>query len=196
MRKQCLAFTAFLTGLPGIVLASPEAAAAAQNSPFAGDFGTALWTLVIFGAVLWVLSKYAWGPILDALQGREQFIRDSLEQAKRQRDEAEQRLKEYEEKLAAARTETAAILDEARRDAEALKVREGDRTKAEADKLLDRAKREIEIAKDTAIKDLYSRAAVLATSAAARILEREISPSDHERLIADSIAAIEQMKTN
>ncbi len=196
MRKHCLAFTALLTGFPGIALASPEAAGTEQSSPFAGDFGTALWTLVIFGAVLWVLSKYAWGPILDALQGREQFIRDSLEQAKRQRDEAEQRLKEYEEKLADARTETAAILDEARRDAEALKAREGDRTKAEADKLLDRAKREIEIAKDTAIKDLYSRAAALATTAAGRILEREISPSDHERLIADSIAAIERMKSN
>ncbi|MCB1034386.1 MAG: F0F1 ATP synthase subunit B [Acidobacteria bacterium] len=167
-----------------------------EGSPslFAGDVGNLIWTLVIFLVVLWVLGKFAWGPILEGLQGREKFISDSLEQAKQQRDEAAALLEQYEEKLAAARSETEAILDEARRDADAVRKREEERAKEEADKLLARARREIEIATETAVKELYTRAAKLSTVGASRILEREISAADHERLIEESIAAIEQME--
>ena len=153
-----------------------------------------IWTLVIFLALVWVLGKFAWGPMLAGLQSREAFIRDSLEQAKLQRDEAKALLQEYEQKLASARTETEAILDEARRDADALRRREEERASEEADKLVERARREIEIAKETAVKDFYSRATRLTTDAASRVLGRELNPADHERLIAESIAAIEQME--
>lgn len=176
--------------LPALASSGGEGAA----SPFAGDLGNVIWTLVIFLAVLWVLGKYAWGPILEGLQGREKFIVDSLDKAKQHRDEAAALLKEYEEKLATARAETEAILDEARRDAGVLRTREEERAKEEADKLLIRARREIEIASETAVKELYSQAARLATEGASRILERELKPADHERLIRESIAAIEQME--
>jgi hypothetical protein len=56
---------------------------------FAGDVGNALWTLVIFGSVVFVLGKFAWKPILNGLQAREAFIRESLEEARRDRAEAE-----------------------------------------------------------------------------------------------------------
>ncbi len=179
--------------------AAPEHAPAEGQggiNPFAGDVGTIFWTMAIFLLVLWVLGKFAWGPILSGLQGREKFIRDSLEQAKSQRDEAKDRLREYEEKLASARAETEEILEEARRDAAALSAREEERAKTEAEKILSRAKREIEIAKDTAIKELYSQAADLATGAASRILQRELNPADHQRLIEESIAAIGKMETH
>ncbi len=165
-------------------------------SPFAGDIGNALWTLVIFALVIFVLGKYAWGPVLQGLQGREKFIHDSLAQAKGDRDAAEARLREYEAKLAAARGEVDEIMDEARRDAAVLRQREEERAKEEAEKMLERAKREIEIAQETAVKDLYSRAARLSTDAASRIVQRELNPADHERLIAESISAIDQMESN
>ena len=190
MRQISLCIAILTAALPALASGGSEAA----PSPFSGDLGNVIWTLVIFGALIWVLGKFAWGPILDGLQSRESFIRDSLGQAKQQRDEAKALLEEYEEKLAAARVETEAILDEARRDADALRRREEERAAEEADKLVERARREIEIAKETAVKDLYSRATRLSTAAASRVLGRELNPADHERLVAESIAAIELME--
>jgi len=163
-------------------------------SPFAGDVGNALWTLVVFAILVWVLGRYAWGPILRGLQGREQFIRTALAEAKTQRDEAEARLREYEAKLAAARDEVDAIMEEARRDADRVRLREEERAREEAEKTIARARREIEIAADTAVKDLYTRAARLATAAATAVLRREIRPEDHERLVAESIAALDRLE--
>lgn len=160
-------------------------------NPFAGDFGNALWTLLVFLLLLFVLGKYAWGPILAGLQGREQYIRESLEEAKHHREQSEARLKEYEEKLAGARDEVEAMITEARRDAAVLRQREEARAKEEAEKMLERARREIGIAKETAVQDLYRQATRLSVAAASRILDREIEPKDHERLIAESIASIE-----
>src|SRR3990172_3198914 len=92
-------------------------------SLFTGDLGNVFWSLVTFFAVLVVLGKFAWKPILGALQKREDFIRECLAQAKRDRDEAEKRLKEYSEKIVAARSEATPIVEEGRRDAEVVKRR-------------------------------------------------------------------------
>src|SRR4029077_13753651 len=73
-----------------------------QLSPFAGNVGNAVWTLVIFVIVVLLLGKFAWGPVLSLLQQREEFIHRSLSDAKRDRDEAEARLKEYGAKLPSA----------------------------------------------------------------------------------------------
>jgi F-type H+-transporting ATPase subunit b len=158
-----------------------------DSSPFAGDIGNALWTLVIFGLVVVVLGKFAWGPILNALQARETFIREALETAKRDRDEAELRLKEYEERLAQARAEATAIVDEGRRDALVTKQRIEEEAQREADKRLERAKREIQIATETATKELYQLSTRLATEMAGKVIGRELTPQDHERLIAESL---------
>jgi F-type H+-transporting ATPase subunit b len=157
------------------------------NNPFAGDIGNALWTLVIFGLVVIVLGKFAWGPILGTLQARETFIREALETAKRDRDEAELRLKEYEDRLAQARSEATGIVDEGRRDAVVVKQRIEDDARHEADKMIERAKREIQIATETATKELYQLSTRLATQMAGKVIGRELTPQDHERLIAESL---------
>lgn len=165
--------------------------AAGEPNLFAGNLGNAVWTLVIFGAVLFVLGKYAWGPIIKGLKEREDFIRDSLSKAKTEREAAEAQLKAYEDRLTTARSEATAIVEEGRRDAEAVKAKIEQQAKVEADKMIERAKREIEIATNTAIKDLYSRAGALATEAASRIIRQELSATDHQRLITDAIARLE-----
>jgi F-type H+-transporting ATPase subunit b len=178
-------------------LATPLAALAAEAegggawSPFQGDIGNALWTWVVFLLVFFVLARFAWKPLLGALQGREDFIKSSLEQAKGERDQARVLLGEYEAKLASARQEIDAMIEEARRDAASLREREETAAKAEARQIVERARREIDLAKDTAVADLYARANQLATLAASKILERELTPADHERLIAESIQAVE-----
>jgi F-type H+-transporting ATPase subunit b len=179
--------------LVAMSLSAPELLRASEpggSSPFAGDIGNALWTLIVFVLVILVLGKFAWGPILDALQKREDFIRESLAEAKRDRDQAEARLLEYTEKLNAARAEATAIVDEGRRDAEVVKRKIEEETRAEADKMIARAKREIGIATETAVRELYTTGARLATEVAARILGRELTAEDHERLVAESLEEI------
>jgi F-type H+-transporting ATPase subunit b len=180
-----------------LMLAAPALAqvAAREEAPsvFAGDVGNALWTILIFVLLLVVLGKYAWGPILASLQKREEFIRESLERAKRDRDEAEARLREYEARLALARTEATEIVETGRRDSAALARQIQEEAKRESQRILERARREIELAKAAAVKELYDTSARLAVEIAARILGRELAPQDHDRLIAESIAAIERM---
>lgn len=193
---------AFLTSLAALGAASAAWAAethetAGAATPFAGNVGNAIWTVVIFLLVLLVLGKYAWAPILRGLQAREDFIRTALEQAKRDREEAEARLKEYADKIQQARTEASALVDEGRRDAETLKHKILAEAKHEHDLLLERARREIDVARETAIKDLYTAAARLTTQVAAKILRREIQPADHERLIRDAVEALgEEPRSN
>lgn len=175
-----------MTALPALAAEGAEA----QPSLLAGDIGNVVWTVLIFVLVLVILGKYAWGPILSTLQTRESFIHEALAKAKRDRDEAEARLKQYEERLAGARAEATAIVEEGRRDAEVVKRKIEAAAKVEADKMIDRARREIQIATVTATRELYDLSARLATDMAARVIGRELSAKDHERLIAEAIDGI------
>jgi F-type H+-transporting ATPase subunit b len=180
MRKALL--TAVAWTLPAAALA-----AEGEGNLFAGDIGNAVWTLVIFLLVVFVLGKFAWGPLLETLQRREQFIRDSLEEAKRDREQAEARLAEYTQKIKAAAAEATEIVEEGKRDAEVLARRIESEAKEEAERTVERARREVNLAKQAAIKELYSVSADLATEIASRVVRRELNAADHERLIAQSI---------
>ncbi len=170
--------------------------AAEQPSLFTGDLGNILWSLLTFAAVLVVLGKFAWGPILNALKKREDFIRGSLEQAKKDREEAKAQLAKHVERLDASRAEATAIVEEGRRDAEVLRRKIEEDARRQADALLARAKREIGVATDTAVKHLYTLSADLATTVASRIIRKELDPREHERLIAESIEELQTAGDN
>ena len=183
--------------LAALCWAAPLAAApegGGENNIFAGDIGNIFWTLLIFGLVVFVLGKFAWGPLLETWQQREDFIRESLESAKSDRDAAEERLREYEARLNEARAEATEIVEEGRRDAEVLRQRIEEDARAESDKMIERAKREIGIAHETSVKELYELSGRLATGLAGRIVGRELEVEDHERLIRDSIAEMERLE--
>jgi F-type H+-transporting ATPase subunit b len=179
--------------LSALAIAVPALAAEGGEAPpslLAGDLGNSFWTILIFVLVLVILGKYAWGPILKTLQARESFIHEALAKAKADRDAAEGRLREYEERLATARAEATAIVEEGRRDAEAVKRKIEEEAKHASDQAIERAKREIQLATDAATKDLYRLSARLATDLAARVIGRELTPQDHDRLIAEAIDGI------
>lgn len=185
-----------LFGVLAFVTPASAAGGEGAGNPFAGDIGNALWTLVVFVLVVFVLGKFAWGPILQALQKREDFIRDSLAQARKDREDAEKRLKEYGEKLAAARAEATALVEAGRRDADAVKRKIEEDARAEAARMVERAKREIGIATDSAVKDLYDLSAKLATEVAARVIRRELNAAEHTRLISESIDELRKASRN
>jgi len=186
-------------GLLVMAMASVASAWAAEEGEvnlFAGDIGNAVWTLVIFLAVILVLGKFAWGPMLSGLQRREQFIRDSLEQAKRDREQAEAQLEEYNKKLDTATADALKVVEEGRRDAEVVKERIEEKARSEADQMVDRAKREIDLAKQAAIKELYETSITLGSDIASRVLKREMNAEDHEDLIAESIDHLKELDGN
>lgn len=177
--------------------ATPAFASGGESAnPFAGDVGVAVWTVVIFLTVVFVLGKFAWGPILNALQKREDFIRNSLEQAKKDREESEAKLKEYTEQLTAARAEAKEIVEEGRRDAEVVHGKIEQDAKKEAAAIMERARREIQIATDTAVKELYDLSGKLATDIASRIIRKELNAAEHERLISESIEELSKAQQN
>lgn len=184
--------------LPLAANAAEEAHGAGEAAPglFSGDVGVAIWTVLIFLLVVFILGKYAWKPLLSSLQAREDFIRDSLQRAREEREQAERRLAEYEEKLAAARAEATALVEEGRRDAETVKAKIEATAREEGDKLMARARREIELARDQAVKDLHTTTARLATDLATKVLEREIRAEDHERLLAESLRELGERTSN
>lgn len=164
-----------------------------EPSILAGDLGNVVWTLAIFVVLLIVLKKSAWGPILGALQKREEFIEKSLRDAKRDREAAEVKLREYLAQIEKAREEATAIVEEGRRDAEVVRRQIHDEARKEADAMVERAKREIGLARDTAVKDLYDLVADMSTDVAGKIIKRQLSPDEHRRLVQESIDELKQM---
>jgi len=160
-------------------------------SPFAGNVGNAIWTLLIFVIVVVVLGKFAWGPVLGLLKQREDFIHKSLSDAKHDRDEAEARLKEYAARLQSAQAEAVGIIEEARRDAERLRQELRERARSEADTMIKNAGRQIDLQTTRAVQQLRQEAVELSVTIASKILERNISKEDNEKLIADALRQIE-----
>jgi len=172
----------------------PPALAAGEHGDdtniFNADIGNFVFTLIIFGLVVLVLGKTLWKPLLNVLNEREKTIREALESAKREREQAAKLLADYQARLDQARVEAGALVEEGRRDAAATRQRILEQVHKDTAQLTERARKDIQLASDAAIKDLYDRTAELATDVAGRVLRKQLSPADHTRLVAESITEI------
>jgi F-type H+-transporting ATPase subunit b len=165
-------------------------------SPFAGNLGNAVWTLVVFVIVVLVLGKFAWGPVLALLRQREDFIHRSLHDAKRDRDEAEARLKEYTATLQTAQGEAAAIVEQARRDVERFREEMKEKAKADADIVVRNAERQIQLETTRALQQIRHEAVDLSVAIASKLLQRNISREDNEKLIDEALRQIELTRSH
>ena len=186
--------TAALCLPPSVAWAAAEAHGG--SDPVQVDRWQAAFTIAVFVGLVLILGRFAFRPILEGLQKREEFIRDSLESARRDREAAEARLREYEQRLAKAREEASALVEDGRRDAEVVSRRIEDEARKSADATIDRAKREIGMARDSALRELYDRSAELAMNMAGTILKRQVSVEDHERLVTDALAELQKRDGN
>jgi F-type H+-transporting ATPase subunit b len=149
-----------------------------------------LWTLVVFILLFLILRKLAWGPMLEGLHKREDAIRSAVEEAKLARAETEQLRAKFQKEMAEEFAKIPAIMDEARRDA--AHMAEEMRAKAAADIQADRQRlrREIEMAKDQALQDIYHQGVQMATMMSAKVLGRHISEDDHRRLVDETLSEL------
>jgi F-type H+-transporting ATPase subunit b len=147
----------------------------------------AIYTFIVFLLLLGILWRFAWGPIVEGLEKREHGIAEHIAAAEKANQDARNMLAEYERKLASSADEVRAIIDEARRDAEHTQQEILAKARADAQAERDRALREIETARDQALKELGERSANLAVDLAGKIVRAQLNPADHARLIDDAM---------
>ena len=147
--------------------------------------GLIIWTVITFVILLIVLRKVAWGPILIALEQREQTIRNSLEEAQRARREAEQLLAQHQQMLAEANRDVTRLLEQGREEAERLRISMTEQARQEAQRLTEAARRDILRERQLAVQELRNTAADLALAAAGRLLNTAMTTEDHRRLVTE-----------
>jgi F-type H+-transporting ATPase subunit b len=165
-------------------------------SPMTNDPDLAIYTLVVFLVLFLVLAKFAWKPIAEGLDKREQGIADNIAAAQRSNDEAKALLAQYDKRLAAAQDEVRAILNEARRDAEYTQQQILAKAQAEAEATRDRAVRDIDSASAAAMKELAEHGSQLAVQLAGKIVGAELNSAGHARLIQDALAKFPTARNN
>jgi len=146
------------------------------------------WTWLIFGVLLFVLRKWAWGPILGALNAREERIQQALDSAAQERDEAARLLQEHHDLLDGSRDEAQKILAEGRKASERLRAELLDEARKQRDQIVERAREDIERERDAALDVLRREAVDLSISAAGRVLEREVDSAENRRLVEEYLA--------
>ena len=149
--------------------------------------GLIVWTLITFGLVLLVLKKWAWGPLLAALDQRETRIREALEQADKARAEAQRAAEENEATLARAQVEAQAVIGKAREDAERIAREVRERAEADAQQLIEQARRTIDQARNQALQELRQQTAELAILAAGQLLETNLDDERNRKIANDFI---------
>jgi F-type H+-transporting ATPase subunit b len=203
MFSRCLAFAvmiALVAAYPAVSCAEQKGAAHDEHahvhigandvSTDPADFKTdlAIWTFVVFLVLLGVLRKFAWGPITAGLDKRERVVAEHIAIAEQSEAEAKRLLAEYEAKLLGAQDQVRAIVEEARKDAEAMHQEILAKARKDAEAEMERAKHEITTAKDQALIALAQSAADHAVELAGKILGAKLNAADHRSLIEQSLA--------
>jgi F-type H+-transporting ATPase subunit b len=143
---------------------------------------TLIWAWVIFLLLFLILRKFAWKPLLEAVEAREKKISDSLKKAEEVQRAAAEITARQEAALAEAHAKAKGVLDEARVQAEEFRRRETDKAREEADAFLDRAKKEISLEEGKAREALRREVVDLTMEVASKVLERTVNSEDDRKL--------------
>lgn len=158
--------------------------------PFQPTPALAVWTVVIFAVVLFILAKKLFPTIVRATADREETIRLQLAEAKQMHAEAQAALEEQRQLLAGSRGEATAILAEARAAAERERSLAVEKTRAEQDEMLARARREIDAEKVRAVADLRREAVDLALAAAGKVVGQSFDAAADRKMVEDYLGSI------
>jgi F-type H+-transporting ATPase subunit b len=151
---------------------------------------TGITAVVVFCLVLGVLWLKVWPTIASGLDEREKKIRDEIESAEDARKQAKDALDSYEKSLGEARAEAQQMLEQAKSDQQKLTAELKAKAEADLGAMKEKAQREIESAKRAAVSEIYNEAATLATTVAGKILAREVSSDDQQRLVDEAVAEL------
>jgi F-type H+-transporting ATPase subunit b len=168
-----------------------------MNNPLVQpDPGLYIWTIVTFLVLLALLAKFAWGPLLDALEKRQDAIRKSLDDARQAKEELQRIQAEAQKILAEARTEAGEIVSRTRSDAARFADEMKVKARTDAEALVKHAERQIVMQTARAVDTIRHEAVDLSVAIASKILRRDISKEDHERLIQDTLKEMQSRVVN
>jgi F-type H+-transporting ATPase subunit b len=153
--------------------------------------GLMIWTLALFGFTMWVLSRVALPRIGEALERRANAIRESIEAAERQRQEADQLLNEYRERLKEAREQAEDIVARARKAAEAAAAEAVSEGKEKREELVAAARRDIETETRRSLERIRKEVADLTVLATEKVTRKALDSEDHKRLIEEALAEVD-----
>ena len=168
-----------------------------MNNPLVQpDPGLYIWTIATFLILLGLLARFAWRPLLDALEQRQEVIRKSLDDARQARQELEQVKTEAAKLLSEARVEAGEIVSRTRSDAARFADEMKVKARADADALVKHAERQIDMQTTRAMESIRREAVDLSVAIASKILRRDISKEDNERLIQDTLKEMQSRLPN
>ena len=159
--------------------------------PFKVEGGLALWTWIVFIALFFLLKKYAWPAILKSAEEREQTIQRQIAEAERLNAEAKALLLQQEKALAEARSTAQSLLADVKSQAERERAAAVEKTKAEQEDMLARARREIGAERERAIADLRREAVDLSLAAASRLVGERLDGEADRKLVTGYLASLE-----
>jgi len=153
--------------------------------------GLMIWTIVCFLITLFVLKRYAFGPIQKAIDERRERIRQSIEEAEHAREEARQLLLEHQKLIGRAKTDAEEILAEARRIADANERRMREELETDRQRRLEETRKQIEAETVRALEQIRAEVADLTLVATEKVTGKVLDSSDHRKLIEDAIGDLD-----
>jgi F-type H+-transporting ATPase subunit b len=147
------------------------------------NLGLSVWTTFVFLALLGILWKYAWGPVLDAVNARESGIQDTLDKAANEREEAAKLLAEHRQQMAEARRQAQQQIAEGKEAGEKVRQDIEEKARTEGQALIERARESIEREKDAALEALRKESVDLALAAAAKLMHESLDETRDRELV-------------
>src|SRR5437868_10748275 len=154
------------------------------------DPGLFIWTILTFLVLLGLLAKFAWKPLLEALDTRQNAIRKSLDDAQQARQELERLNAESAQMIARSRQEADAIITQSRADGDRLREEIRQKARAEADLIVKNAERQIQLETSRALQQIRHEAADLSVAIASKLIQRNLSKEDNQRLIDEALSQL------
>jgi F-type H+-transporting ATPase subunit b len=155
------------------------------------NVGLMIWTLLVFGISLWVLGKYAFPRIAEALDRRQKAIEDSIDTAEQIRKEAEVILAEYRERLAEARGQADDIVARARKTGEAAETEIVADARAKREEMMEQTRRDIEAETRRAIQAIRAEVADLTVLATEKVARKSLTGEDQKRLVEEALSELD-----
>ncbi len=155
------------------------------------ELGLMIWTLIAFLATLWVLRKYAFPRIQEALDKRQKAIEESIEASERAKAEAAELLREYRERLQEARAQAEEIVARSRKAAEENERESLDAARRQREELLEQTRRDVEAETRRALQEIRNEVADLTVLATEKVTRKALSPDDQQRLVQEALAELD-----
>jgi len=169
-----------------LMIATPRAVMAEGEGTtplFTVNLGTTVWTTIVFLALLGILWKFAWGPILAAVDAREKAIQSTLDEAARRQDEATRLLEEHRRQLAEGRRQAGDLMAEGKAHGERVRKELEEKARTEAQAIVERARQDIERERDAALDMLRKESVDLALAAASRLVQERMDQAKDRQLV-------------